>query len=62
MIAANNIMNAVFILGGSGAAAGLAALGLDSPAVLRVAAAANRVVAAGIAIGLAGKTLAPERQ
>jgi acyl-[acyl-carrier-protein]-phospholipid O-acyltransferase/long-chain-fatty-acid--[acyl-carrier-protein] ligase len=62
MIAANNIVNAVFILGGSAAAAGLAAMGLDAPAVLRVAAAVNLLVAAGIAVGLARKPLATQRQ
>jgi acyl-[acyl-carrier-protein]-phospholipid O-acyltransferase/long-chain-fatty-acid--[acyl-carrier-protein] ligase len=44
MIAANNIMNALFMVAGSGVAAGLAASGLDAPAVLRIAAGANLLV------------------
>ncbi len=47
MIAANNIMNALFMVAGSGAAAGLAGIGLDAPGVLRVAAGAN-LAAAGL--------------
>jgi acyl-[acyl-carrier-protein]-phospholipid O-acyltransferase/long-chain-fatty-acid--[acyl-carrier-protein] ligase len=49
MIAANNIMNAVFMVGGSGAAAGLAKAGLNAPEVLRVAAGANLLAALWIA-------------
>jgi acyl-[acyl-carrier-protein]-phospholipid O-acyltransferase/long-chain-fatty-acid--[acyl-carrier-protein] ligase len=45
MIAANNIMNALFMVAGAAAAAVLAAVGLDAPAVLRVAAVANLLVA-----------------
>ena len=41
MIAANNIMNALFMVAGAAAAATLAALGLSAPAVLHVAAVAN---------------------
>ncbi|HVC63561.1 MAG TPA: acyl-[ACP]--phospholipid O-acyltransferase [Acetobacteraceae bacterium] len=46
MVAANNIMNALFMVAGAAAAAGLAASGLRAPAVLELAALAN-VVAAG---------------
>jgi acyl-[acyl-carrier-protein]-phospholipid O-acyltransferase / long-chain-fatty-acid--[acyl-carrier-protein] ligase len=45
MIAANNIMNALFMVAGAGAAAAMAAVGLDAPAVLHVAAIANFFVA-----------------
>jgi acyl-[acyl-carrier-protein]-phospholipid O-acyltransferase/long-chain-fatty-acid--[acyl-carrier-protein] ligase len=45
MIAANNIMNALFMVAGAAAAAGLAAVGLRAPAVLHVAAVANLFVA-----------------
>ena len=45
MIAANNIMNALFMVAGAGATAGLAACGLTSPQVLHVAAVANLLVA-----------------
>jgi acyl-[acyl-carrier-protein]-phospholipid O-acyltransferase/long-chain-fatty-acid--[acyl-carrier-protein] ligase len=48
MIAANNIMNALFMVGGAASAAALAGLGLGAPAVLRIAAVANLVVAAWI--------------
>jgi len=41
MVAANNIVNALFMVAGAGAAAALAAAGLRAPAVLRIAAAAN---------------------
>jgi len=44
MIGANNVMNALFMMLGAGAAAGLAASGLDAPAVLLTAAGANLVV------------------
>jgi hypothetical protein len=52
MIAANNIMNALFMVAGSGAAAGLAAAGLDAPGVLRVAAGINLLAAVLIFIAL----------
>jgi acyl-[acyl-carrier-protein]-phospholipid O-acyltransferase/long-chain-fatty-acid--[acyl-carrier-protein] ligase len=45
MIAANNIMNALFMVAGAGVAAGLAAAGADAPTVLTIAAAANLAVA-----------------
>ncbi len=45
MVAANNIMNAVFMVAGAAAVAALAAFGLRPPAVLRLAAAANLLVA-----------------
>lgn len=45
MIAANNIMNAVFMVAGAGVAAALAAGGFGAPAVLHIAAATNLVVA-----------------
>jgi acyl-[acyl-carrier-protein]-phospholipid O-acyltransferase/long-chain-fatty-acid--[acyl-carrier-protein] ligase len=45
MIAANNIMNALFMVAGAAAAATLAALGLSAPAVLHIAAVANLAVA-----------------
>jgi acyl-[acyl-carrier-protein]-phospholipid O-acyltransferase / long-chain-fatty-acid--[acyl-carrier-protein] ligase len=69
MIAANNIMNALFMVVGSAAAAGLAAAGLDAPAVLRVAAVVN-LAAAGLifmalrnrGFALPGKSLAPEAE
>ncbi len=47
MVAANNIMNALFMVAGSASAAGLAGAGLDAPDVLRVAAAVN-LMAAGL--------------
>jgi acyl-[acyl-carrier-protein]-phospholipid O-acyltransferase/long-chain-fatty-acid--[acyl-carrier-protein] ligase len=45
MIAANNIMNALFMVAGAGAAAALAAIGLTAPSVLHIAAIANLFVA-----------------
>ncbi|HTB45406.1 MAG TPA: acyl-[ACP]--phospholipid O-acyltransferase [Acetobacteraceae bacterium] len=48
MVAANNIMNALFMVAGAGATAGLAALGMRAPAVLHLAAVANLVVAVWI--------------
>jgi acyl-[acyl-carrier-protein]-phospholipid O-acyltransferase/long-chain-fatty-acid--[acyl-carrier-protein] ligase len=48
MIAANNIMNALFMVGGAAATAALAALGMRAPAVLHVAAVANLCVAVWI--------------
>jgi acyl-[acyl-carrier-protein]-phospholipid O-acyltransferase / long-chain-fatty-acid--[acyl-carrier-protein] ligase len=62
MIAANNIMNALFMVAGSAAAAGLAASGLDAPAVLRIAAAANLVAAGWIFIALRAGSLASPRK
>ena len=44
-IAANNVVTALFMVAGAGAAAGLAAWGLDAPGVLKAAAAANLLVA-----------------
>jgi acyl-[acyl-carrier-protein]-phospholipid O-acyltransferase/long-chain-fatty-acid--[acyl-carrier-protein] ligase len=48
MVAANNVMNAVFMVLGAGAAALLAAFGFSAPAVLIVTAAANLGVAVWI--------------
>jgi acyl-[acyl-carrier-protein]-phospholipid O-acyltransferase / long-chain-fatty-acid--[acyl-carrier-protein] ligase len=48
MIAANNIMNALFMVAGSAAAAALAAAGMHAPNVLRIAAVANLLVACWI--------------
>ena len=48
MIAANNIMNALFMVTGAGIAAALAAWGVDAPGVLRVASVANLVVVVSI--------------
>jgi acyl-[acyl-carrier-protein]-phospholipid O-acyltransferase/long-chain-fatty-acid--[acyl-carrier-protein] ligase len=48
MVAANNILNALFMVLGAAAAAGLAAFGLEAPATLRVAAVANLLAAAWI--------------
>lgn len=45
MVAANNIMNALFMVIGAAAAAGLAAAGLNAPRTLVAAAAANLLVA-----------------
>ncbi len=45
MIAANNIMNAAFMVAGAGAIAALAAIGLRAPTVLHLAASANLLVA-----------------
>lgn len=44
MVAANNIMNALFMVAGAAAAAGLAAAGLPAPAVLHIAAVLNLAV------------------
>lgn len=49
-VAANNIMNALFMVAGSAAAAGLAAAGLDAPAVLKVAAGVNLLAASEVAL------------
>ena len=48
MIAANNVVNAAFMVGGSAAAAALAWSGVDAPGVLGITAAANLLVAAWI--------------
>ena len=48
MVAANNIMNALFMVAGAGATAALAAAGLRAPAVLHLAAFANLLVAVWI--------------
>jgi MFS family permease len=48
MVAANNVMNAVFMVLGAGVAAGLAGFGLGAPSVLIVTAAANLGVAVWI--------------
>jgi acyl-[acyl-carrier-protein]-phospholipid O-acyltransferase / long-chain-fatty-acid--[acyl-carrier-protein] ligase len=50
IIAANNVLNAGFMVLGSGAVAGLAAAGMGAPAILRLLAAFNLLVAAGIAV------------
>jgi acyl-[acyl-carrier-protein]-phospholipid O-acyltransferase / long-chain-fatty-acid--[acyl-carrier-protein] ligase len=49
IIAANNVLNAGFMVVGSAAAAGLAVAGLGAPAMLRLLAVANLSVAVGIA-------------
>jgi acyl-[acyl-carrier-protein]-phospholipid O-acyltransferase / long-chain-fatty-acid--[acyl-carrier-protein] ligase len=61
MIAANNIMNALFMVAGSGVAAGLAAAGLDATAVLRVAAGANLLVAMWIVVVLRREAISRQR-
>jgi len=48
MVAANNIMNALFMIAGAAAAAGAAAIGWDAPQFLRLAAVANLLVACWI--------------
>ncbi len=48
MIAANNVMNALFMVAGAGASAGLAAAGVSAPGVLKIAALANLGVACWI--------------
>jgi acyl-[acyl-carrier-protein]-phospholipid O-acyltransferase / long-chain-fatty-acid--[acyl-carrier-protein] ligase len=45
MVAANNIMNALFMVAGAAATAGAAAIGWDAPLFLRVAAVANLLAA-----------------
>lgn len=45
MIAANNVLNAVFMVTGAGVLAGLAAAGLGAPAILLIAAGLNAIVA-----------------
>jgi acyl-[acyl-carrier-protein]-phospholipid O-acyltransferase/long-chain-fatty-acid--[acyl-carrier-protein] ligase len=51
MIAANNVLNAGFMVAGSVVAAGLAAWGLGAPAMLRLLAVVNLPVAVAFAIG-----------
>jgi acyl-[acyl-carrier-protein]-phospholipid O-acyltransferase/long-chain-fatty-acid--[acyl-carrier-protein] ligase len=51
MIAANNVMNAGFMVAGSAVAGGLAAWGLGASAMLRLLAAVNVTVAAAFAVG-----------
>ncbi len=65
IVAANNIMNALFMVLGSAAAAGMAAMSLDAPAVLRVGATANLLAAGWIMLALrqagsAAEVLAPK--
>jgi acyl-[acyl-carrier-protein]-phospholipid O-acyltransferase / long-chain-fatty-acid--[acyl-carrier-protein] ligase len=48
MVAANNVMNALFMVAGAAAAAALAAFGMATPAVLHLAALANLLVAVWI--------------
>lgn len=50
MIAANNVLNAAFMVAGSAVAAGLAAWGMGAPAMLRLLAALNLPVAVGIVV------------
>jgi acyl-[acyl-carrier-protein]-phospholipid O-acyltransferase/long-chain-fatty-acid--[acyl-carrier-protein] ligase len=50
IIAANNVLNAAFMVLGSGAAAALAAAGLGAPSVLRLLALLNLPVAIAIAV------------
>jgi hypothetical protein len=45
MVAANNIMNALFMVAGAAATAGAAAIGWEAPRFLHAAAAANLLVA-----------------
>lgn len=49
IIAANNVLNAGFMVAGSAAAAGLAVAGLGAPVMLRLLAVVNLLVAVGIA-------------
>ena len=51
MIAANNVLNAGFMVAGSAVAAGLAAWGLGAPAMLRLLAGLNLPVAVALAVG-----------
>jgi hypothetical protein len=51
MIAANNVLNAAFMVVGSAVAAGLAAWGLGAPALLRLLAVVNVPVAVAFTIG-----------
>ena len=51
MIAANNVLNAGFMVLGSAVAAGLAAWGLGAPAMLRLLAGLNVPVAIAFAVG-----------
>jgi acyl-[acyl-carrier-protein]-phospholipid O-acyltransferase / long-chain-fatty-acid--[acyl-carrier-protein] ligase len=52
MIAANNIMNALFMVLGAAAAAALAAAGFDAPETLRVATVANLIAAGWLYVAL----------
>jgi hypothetical protein len=56
-------MNALFMVAGSGAAAGLAVAGVDAPAVLRVAAGVNLLAAIwiGIVLRRAGRSALTRR-
>ena len=51
MIAANNVLNAGFMVAGSAVAAGLAAWGVGAPAMLRLLAGVNVPVAVAFAVG-----------
>jgi acyl-[acyl-carrier-protein]-phospholipid O-acyltransferase/long-chain-fatty-acid--[acyl-carrier-protein] ligase len=51
MIAANNVLNAAFMVAGSAVAAGLAEWGMGSPAIMRWLALANLPVAVAILLG-----------
>jgi acyl-[acyl-carrier-protein]-phospholipid O-acyltransferase/long-chain-fatty-acid--[acyl-carrier-protein] ligase len=51
MIAANNVLNAGFMVAGSAVAAGLAACGLGAPGMLRLLAGLNLPVAVAFALG-----------
>ncbi len=51
MIAANNVLNAGFMVAGSAVAAGLAAWGVGAPAMLRLLAGVNLPVAMAFAVG-----------
>ena len=62
MIAANNIMNALFMVAGSASAAGLAGIGLDAPGVLRVAAVVNLVAAGTIFAAFRGIRMVSYRE
>ncbi|HYZ24749.1 MAG TPA: MFS transporter, partial [Rhodopila sp.] len=58
MVAANNVMNALFMVFGAAAAAGMAAAGLSAPQALLVAAAANGAVAVWLGMVLGRRRLA----
>lgn len=59
MVAANNILNALFMVLGVAVAAGLAACGLQAPAVLRIAAVANLLAAVWIFAALRRGMMGP---
>jgi MFS family permease len=59
MVAANNIMNALFMVAGAAATAGAAAIGWDAPQFLRLAAVANLVVACWIMRSVRAMRTAP---